>query len=148
MKRVRNVKLVVILLLFKCVAPSHVLQCKIIYKITMKAEKKLLVPIKPMWQSCKSPQEDYLCPIKKLISLSLIAFLNFFILLACNLKQTSYFNQIRIVLAWPWWCRGAVLITTAQLHLTNPELRFCACSNPACRRFAMVRISENGPGWK
>ena len=30
------------------------------------------------------------------------------------------------------WCRGVVVITTAQLHSTNPELRFCAGSNPAC----------------
>ena len=29
-----------------------------------------------------------------------------------------------------------VVITTAQLHST------------ACRRFTMVRISDNGPGWK
>ena len=43
-------------------------------------------------------------------------------------------------------CSG---ITTAQLHSTKLELRFCAGSNPAaCRRFAMVRISDNGPGWK
>ena len=27
---------------------------------------------------------------------------------------------------------GLVVITTAQLHLTNPELSFCAGSNPAC----------------
>ena len=33
--------------------------------------------------------------------------------------------------------RGVVVITTAQLHSTKPELRF-----------AMVRISDNGPGWK
>ena len=31
-----------------------------------------------------------------------------------------------------WWRRGAVVITTAQLHSTKPELRFCAGSNPAC----------------
>ena len=30
------------------------------------------------------------------------------------------------------WCRGVVVITTAQLHSTKPELRFCAGSNPAC----------------
>ena len=46
-----------------------------------------------------------------------------------------------------------VVITTAQLHLTKPELRFCAGSNPACgvlacQRFTMVRISDNGPSWK
>ena len=27
---------------------------------------------------------------------------------------------------------GVVVITTAQLHLTNPELSFYAGSNPAC----------------
>ena len=36
----------------------------------------------------------------------------------------------------PWfsgyqWCRGVVLITTAQLHSTERELRFCAGSKPA-----------------
>ena len=30
------------------------------------------------------------------------------------------------------WRRGVVVITTAQLHSTKPELRFCAGSNPAC----------------
>ena len=30
------------------------------------------------------------------------------------------------------WRRGIVVITTAQLHSTKPELRFCAGSNPAC----------------
>ena len=29
------------------------------------------------------------------------------------------------------WRRGVVAITTTQLHSTKPELRFCACSNPA-----------------
>ena len=28
-------------------------------------------------------------------------------------------------------CHGVVVITTAQLHSTQPELRFCAGSNPA-----------------
>ena len=27
---------------------------------------------------------------------------------------------------------GVVVITTAELHSTKPELRFCAGSNPAC----------------
>ena len=30
------------------------------------------------------------------------------------------------------WRRGVVVIATAQLHSTKPELRFCAGSNPAC----------------
>ena len=29
------------------------------------------------------------------------------------------------------WRRGVVVITTAQLHSTKPELRFCTASNPA-----------------
>ena len=29
------------------------------------------------------------------------------------------------------WRRGVVVVTTAQLHSTKPELRFCAGSNPA-----------------
>ena len=29
------------------------------------------------------------------------------------------------------WRRGVVAITTAQLNLTKPELRFCTGSNPA-----------------
>ena len=29
------------------------------------------------------------------------------------------------------WRRRVMVITTAQLHSTNPELRFCAGSNPA-----------------
>ena len=29
------------------------------------------------------------------------------------------------------WLRGVVVITTAQLHSTQPEIRFCAGSNPA-----------------
>ena len=28
------------------------------------------------------------------------------------------------------WRRGVVVITTAQFHLTKPEIRFCAGSNP------------------
>ena len=30
------------------------------------------------------------------------------------------------------WRRRVVVTTTAQLHSTKPELRFCAGSNPAC----------------
>ena len=29
------------------------------------------------------------------------------------------------------WCHDVVVITTAQLHSTKPELRFCTGSNPA-----------------
>ena len=42
------------------------------------------------------------------------------------------------------------VITTAQLHSTKPECRFCTGSNPA-RGVSEIRdgeISDNGPGWK
>ena len=40
------------------------------------------------------------------------------------------------------WRRGVVVITTAQLHLTKPELRFCAGSNPA-RGVSEIRDGED-----
>ena len=48
------------------------------------------------------------------------------------------------------WLRDVVVLTTAQLHLTKLELRFCTGSNPAaaCQRFTIVRISDNGSCWK
>ena len=30
------------------------------------------------------------------------------------------------------WCHGVVVITTAQIHSSKPELRFCKGSKPAC----------------
>ena len=41
----------------------------------------------------------------------------------------SYNNSYRTWYKTLW--RGVVVITTAQLPLTNPELKFCRCSNPA-----------------
>ena len=38
------------------------------------------------------------------------------------------------------WLRGVVVIIIAHLHSTNPELRFCAGSNPACS------VSQIGDG--
>ena len=46
---------------------------------------------------------------------------------------------------------AVVAITTVQLYLTNPELRDSVQVQillAVCRRFEMVRISDNGPGWK
>ena len=40
-----------------------------------------------------------------------------------------------------WW-RDVVVITTAQLHSTKPELRFCAGSNPA-RGVSEIRDGED-----
>ena len=44
------------------------------------------------------------------------------------------------------WCRGIVVITTAQVHSTKPELRFCAGSNPACR-VSEIRDGEDLWQW-
>ena len=41
----------------------------------------------------------------------------------------------------PWYC-GVVLITTAQLHSTKPELRFFVGSNPA-RNISEIRDGED-----
>ena len=41
--------------------------------------------------------------------------------------------------------RGVVVITIAQLHPTKSQVQILLA---ACRRFAMVRINDNGPGWK
>ena len=40
------------------------------------------------------------------------------------------------------WRRGVMVITTARLHLTKPELRFCAGSNPA-RDVSEIRNGED-----
>ena len=40
------------------------------------------------------------------------------------------------------WRRGVVVITTAQLHSTKPELRFRAASNPA-RGMSEIRDGED-----
>ena len=40
------------------------------------------------------------------------------------------------------WRRGAVVITTAQLHSTELEPRFCAGSNPA-RSVSEIRDGED-----
>ena len=49
-----------------------------------------------------------------------------------------------------WYC-GIVVIITGTLHSSRPQLRIYAGLNPACsvcRRFAVMRISDNGPGCK
>ena len=44
------------------------------------------------------------------------------------------------------WRRGVVVTTTAQLHSTKPELRFCAGSNPA-RGASEIRDGEDLGQW-
>ena len=49
----------------------------------------------------------------------------------------------------PWyshsWCSRVVVITTAQLNSTKPELRFCATSNPA---FGVSGIRDGEDLWQ
>ena len=33
------------------------------------------------------------------------------------------------------WCCGVVTVTTAERHLSKPELRFCTGSKPVCGMF-------------
>ena len=44
------------------------------------------------------------------------------------------------------WRHGVVVITTAQLHSTKPELKFCAGSNPA-RGVSEIRDGEDLWQW-
>ena len=44
------------------------------------------------------------------------------------------------------WRRGAVVISTAQLHSTKLELRFCICSNPGCSVWE-IRDGEDLRQW-
>ena len=44
------------------------------------------------------------------------------------------------------WRHGVVVIITAQLHLTKPELKFCAGLNPA-RGVLEIRDSEDLSQW-
>ena len=48
-------------------------------------------------------------------------------LLPCILNLFLFFAMINL-----WWHGGVVVISTAQLHSTKPEFRFCETSNPAC----------------
>ena len=43
------------------------------------------------------------------------------------------------------WHHGVVVITTAKLHSTKPELRFCAGSNPACD---VLKICDGEDLWQ
>ena len=58
-------------------------------------------------------------------------------------SPTNYLNDSEME---SLWCRGIVVITTAQLHSTKPELRFCAGSNPACR-VSEIRDGEDLWQW-
>ena len=55
-------------------------------------------------------------------------------------------SSIYIAAIAPFIC-GTVVITTAQLHSSKPEHRFCAGLNPARGVSEMLRISGNNAGW-
>ena len=62
---------------------------------------------------------------------------------------TSFVDILLAHLVGPFACNtrvtgavGVVVITTAQLHSTNPELRFCAGSNSA-RGVSEIRDGED-----
>ena len=67
-----------------------------------------------------------------------------------NRTNDNKFVTIGVVVVAPWCsglCRcGVVVTTTAQLHSTKPELRFCAGSNPA-RGVSEIRDGENLWQW-
>ena len=42
-----------------------------------------------------------------------------------------FYRDASLEKLFSWWYHGVVVITTAQLHSSKPELRFCAGSNPA-----------------
>ena len=52
-------------------------------------------------------------------------------------------SKCQIIITWKQ--SGAVVINTAQLHLTKPELRFCTGSKPACD---MLEILDGEDLWQ
>ena len=102
-------------------------------------------------------------PPNSLLTQSLINFKTFLISLAelskllklknCHQQITYICLQRDLVSDWhllekkksknqTLWLRGVVVVTTAQLHSTKPELRFCADSNPA-RGVSEIHDGEN-----
>ena len=52
-------------------------------------------------------------------------------ILSMKVTLMLHLNQSMLQLYRTYKNRNVVVITTAQLHSTKPELRFCAGSNPA-----------------
>ena len=63
-------------------------------------------------------------------------------------KHSSWLRKFYIRKS-TWGC-GIAVITTAKIHLTKPKLIFIQVQPLilACERLVMVRISDNGAGWK
>ena len=47
----------------------------------------------------------------------------------CYYELQVIYNHLKVN---EQWGHGVIVITTAQLHSTKPELESCAGSNPAC----------------
>ena len=58
------------------------------------------------------------------------------------LSSKFWRHQLQLKVEVKVWRRGVVVITTAQLHLTEPILRFCAGSNHA-RGVSEIRDGED-----
>ena len=73
-------------------------------------------------------------PLKKFSGKILLE--NYMTHLLENLFAKNVYNYncitINITINMRNWRCGVLVITTAQLHLTKPELRFCASSNLVC----------------
>ena len=80
---------------------------------------------------------DY-CSRIRIIALKLLAIHNYFSVMLRALMESLAFCCSSV----PKWRRGVVIITTAQLHSTNPKLMVCAGSNPA-RDVSEIRDGEN-----
>ena len=61
-----------------------------------------------------------------------------------------FYRDASLEKLFSWWYHGVVVITTAQLHSSKPELSSAQVQIllAVCRTFVTVRISDNGPGWK
>ena len=80
---------------------------------------------------------DY-CSRIRVIALKLLAIHNYLsVMLRASMEPLAFCCS-----NVPKWRRGVVVITTAQLHSTNPKLRLCAGSNPA-RDVSEIRDGEN-----
>ena len=70
----------------------------------------------------------------------------FFISKTFPVTDVYYVIVCRCDISYILWRRGVVVITTAQLHSSKSELRFCAGSNPA-RCVSEIRDGEDLWQW-
>ena len=96
--------------------------------------------VEPSIFSRIASKESVSCPLMPSTWINLPS--NFF----GSLPITCKFMELPNILNTKTWRRGAVVITTAQLHSTEPELKFCAGSNPA-RGVSEIRDGEDLWQW-